>query len=635
MPDAAMFDAISDAVPAVPGGAPAAAVPNMATPHAPWVPEESAWEQAAGLVEWDVPYEQLCVPDGHRNRWFVGGRINASTTCVDRHAAADPDRIAIRWEGEPGDSRLISYSELLDEVTALARALRGLGIEPGDVVALHLGGIPELVVALLACARIGAVHAVLPTPLPSEALADRLQGLAARVLMTQDGAWRRGTVLPLKRRADEALTAVAGIEHTIVVRRTGIDVAWYEGDRWYHDLVAGTRNGTPGSGGEAVSLPSDHPLLVMNLANRDGRPVVITHGVGPLLVAAATIHEWGVADGETLWCAGDVSWQGVASHGIYGPLARGATAVLYEGTLDVPTPARAWEMMRRHRVTTLMTTPSVLRTMRGWAAGLPDATAPDTLRRIVTFGEAADQSLRAWAATELGRPMPVADGWGQIELGGIAHLDAPLHPERLPTAGLCVVGPDGEQVPVGEAGELVLTKAWAGEMLPATGATARATDEHWTAHPGWYVTGDRVRRDPDGGFEFLGRTDEVVSLHGQLVSITEVKEALMGHPFVRLADVVERRDVGGGRYLAAAIVLDETQAPIGDLPVIARDLHEAVRDSLGGLARPRALLFVDRFGDELRGDERRRAIAALPLTDSPEPKVISWAQIVAAAEHLT
>lgn len=605
-------------------------------PEQSWAPNDQDWRRAAALVDWHRDFDTVWRPNGIRGHWFPGGRLNVSTNCVDRHARTRGDQVAIRWEGELGDRRDITYAELLADVTTLARALRSLGVQPGDVVALHLGWIPEIVAAMLACARVGAVHAVLPTPLPAEALADRLEGLAAKILFTQDGAWRRGTVLPLKVRADEALTAVAGIEHTIVVRRTGIDVAWYEGDRWYHDLVAGGRSGARRSGGEAVDLPSDHPLLLMNLANRGGRPVVVTHATATLLVSAAAIQEWGVGEGETIWCAGDVSWLGVLAHGIYGPLSRGVTAVMYEGTLDVPTHARAWEIMRHHGVTTLLTTPSVLRTMRGWAPALgAGAHAPETLRRVVTFGESAEPALRAWAATELGQGrVTVADGWGQVELGGIVHLDRPLDPGSLPDVRPEIVDARGIPVPDGEAGELVLTLAWAGEMLPATGAVAAATDGHWTTLPGRYTTGDRVRRTADGTLEYLGRTDEVVSLSGQLVSISEVKEMLLDHPFVKQADVVERRDLQGGRYLAAAVVLDPVMAPSGDLTAIARDLNETVRDNLGGLARPRMLIFVDRFGDELRGDERRRALASLPIGDTPEPKRVTWAQVLAAAEHL-
>jgi acetyl-CoA synthetase len=623
-----------------------------------WEPDETAWRRAADLVEWSTPFRAVWEHRDGRASWFPGGRLNASVTCVDRHAAVDPDRLAISWEGEPGDRRSITYGELLVEVSTLARGLRSIGVGPGDVVALHLGLVPEAAVAMLACARIGAVHAVLPAPLPAEALADRLESLGARVLFTQDGAWRHGTVLPLKVRADEALTAVAGIEHTIVVRRTGMDVAWYEGDRWYHDLVAadrgrtrraprprgranapdpaadlvdGTRS-TSRVGGEAVDLPSDHPLYMISQAHRRGRPVVVTHGLANTLVTAAALHEWGVGEGPRLWSAGDVSWLAVQTHGIYGPLARGVTTVLYEGTLDVPTHARAWEIMRRHEVTTMMTTPSVLRTMRGWAPALADTSPVESLRRVVLYAEPSEPALRDWAASDLShRPVVVADGWGQVELGGIVHLSRPLDPELVPSVDPAIVDASGSPVPDGETGELVLTRGWAGAMLPGTGDVAAATDHHWTNRPGLYTTGDQARRTPEGGLEFLGRTDEVVSLSGQLVAISEVRQTLLDHPFVERADVFERRDTQGGRYLSAAVVLDRATAD-QDLTSVARDLNETVRDNLGGVARPRMLIFVDRFGDELRGDERRRALAGLPLGDTPEPKRVTWAQVLAAAD---
>lgn len=611
-----------------------------------WLPDEDAWRRAAHLVEWSRPFDAVVDPAGDRVRWFPGGMLNASTTCVDRHAALDPDRVAVSWEGEPGDRRTVTYAELLAEVSTLARALRALGVVPGDVVALHLGLLPETVVAMLACARIGAVHAVLPTPLPAEALADRLEGLAAKVLFTQDGAWRHGTVMPLKVRADEALTAVAGIEHTIVVRRTGIDVAWYEGDRWYHDLVAADRGGSrrdghdggrprARAGGEPVDLPSDHPLLLISQAHRGGRPVVVTHAHAGLLVSAAAVHEWGIAEGGRIWNAGDVSWLAVQAHGVYAPLARGESTVLYEGTLDVPTHARAWEIMRRHEVTTMLTTPSVLRTMRGWTPALADATAPGMLRRVVLYAEPSEPALRGWAAEDLGHhQVAVADGWGQVELGGIVQVSAPVEPGLLPSTGPVIVDEEGHEVPEGESGELVLTRGWAGVMLPGIGDVAAATDHHWQARPGVYTTGDRARRTADGDLEFLGRTDEVVSLSGQLVSLGEVRDILLGHPFIQRADVVERRDSQGGRYLAAAVVLDPSLASGVDVDAVARDLSETVRDSLGGVARPRMVIVVDRFGDELRGDERRRALAVLPLGDTPEPRRVTWAQVMAAAEHL-
>lgn len=619
---------------------PESAEPERAGPEkdgAVWSADDDAWQRASELVTWSQPFDAVTEVVGDRVSWFPGGQLNASVTCVDRHAEADPDHVAISWEGEPGDLRTVTYAELLVEVSTLARALRTLGVGRGDVVALHLGLLPETVVAMLACARIGAVHAVLPTALPAEALADRLEGLAAKVLFTQDGAWRHGTILPLKVTADEALTAVAGIEHTIVVRRIGMDVAWYEGDRWYHDLLLADRGRARGrakSGGEAEDLPSDHPLLLINQAHRRGRAVVVTLGLASTLVSSAALHEWGVAEGGRTWNAGDISWLAVQAHAVYGPLSRGETTVLFEGTLDVPTHARAWEIMRRHEVTTLLTTPSVLRTMRGWAPALAGTTAPESLERVVMFAEPSEPALREWAATDLGqRPVTVADGWGQVELGGIVHVSRPVDPDLLPSVGMAIVDESGQPVAEGEAGELVLTRAWAGAMLPATGATAAVTDHHWTARPGVYTTGDRARLTPEGHFEFLGRTDEVVSLSGQLVSMREVRDTLLEHPFIARADIVQRRAPQGGHYLLAAVVLDPGLAQADPLAV-ARDLNESVRESLGGVARPRMIVFVDRFGDELRGDERRRAIAGLPLGDTPEPKHVTWSRIVAAAQHL-
>lgn len=599
------------------------------------MPEQLApgqgWAGAADLVDWLVPYESLWQPnESGSGSWFCGGRLNAAQACVDRHAEADPERLAIRWEGEPGDRRNLTYAQLRTEVVRLARALRGLGVGQGDVVALHLGWVPETVVAMLACARIGAVHAVLPTALPGEALADRLEQLDARILFTQDGAWRHGSVLPLKVRADEALSASGGIEHTIVVRRTGMDVGWYEGDRWYHDLVAERRSGRRAAADEPVAVAAADPLLVSHLANRAGRPVAVTHGVGTLLVTAAALHQYGIAEGRTIWCAGDVSWLGVQTHGIYGPLACGATAVMYEGTLDVPTPARAWDIMRRHGVETLLTTPSVIRTMRGWAESLERPRASAALKRVVTLGEPVDASLREWERNHLGEgSVSVADGWGQMQLGGIVFLDDPVDGARLPDPGAAVVGPDGQPVADGEVGELVLTHAWAATMSAGDGPAAAATADHWTRVPGSYWTGDLVRRH-EGRLEFLGRTDQVVSLHGQLVSLTEVKELLLDHPYVAHADVFERVDLGGGRHLAAAVVLAGVDADVPAAAVV-RDLGSTVRDALGGIARPRTVIVLDRIGDELRGDERRRALAALPLPEGLDPRHVAWSEVLHTA----
>ena len=636
----------------------------MADLGVPGAPDLAAWEPILRGMPWRQTPTAWWEPGPHHGTWFPGGRINASTALVSAHAERDPDRTAIHWEGEPGDRRSLTYGQLDDEVQALARGLRSLGVGAGDVVALHLGWVPETVVAMLACARVGAAYAVIPTPLPSEAMADRLVTLGPKVLFTQDGAWRHGTVLPLKARADEALSAVAGIEHTVVVRRTGIDIGWFEGDRWYHDLVATARPGRVRVGGESVARQADsaadveagHPLVLVSLAHRRGRPVTIALGGAAVVASSLMVHRAGIAAGDVLWCAGDVSWLGTQVHGVYGPLAAGDTAVVYEGTVTVPTPARAWEIMARYRVTTLITTPSVLRTMRSLAMHLNEPPALAALQRVVSFGETMDPEVRAWAASGL-RPegVAVADGWGQVELGGIVMIDAPVDRHGMPDLGAVVVDREGRPVAPGVTGELVLTRPWAGAMVEAWGSREVLDPAAWERAPGAYATDDLARVDEAGQVEFLGRADEIVSVSGQLVSLMEIRAVLAEHPFVAAVDVIERRDHAGGRYLAAAVVLtSEAAAATGSagsagpagagvsgggagaaLSAVARELGQSVRETLGGLARPRLIMVVDRYGDELRGDERRRALAGIPVPDLHEPRRVTWAQILAAAEHTT
>ncbi len=594
---------------------PAAAAPDLAR-----------WAPVADGLPWSRRPEHLWVGGPRGGTWFPGGRLNAATACVGAHAVRTPDAMAVRWEGEPGDHRSLTYAALDEQVGTFAAGLRTLGVGVGDVVALHLGWLPETVVSLLACARIGAVTAVIPTPLPPEAMADRLTTIRARVLVTADGAWHHGTVLPLKAWADEALSAVGAIDHTVVVQRTGADVPWYEGDRWYHDLLAAGQSG-PGRE-EPADVAAEHPLVLVSLPHRRGRPLTVALGTAATVASAVAVHRFGIADGPVLWCAGDVSWLGTQVHGIYGPLAAGGTAVMYEGTVDVPTYERAWQILRTYSVTTLLTTPSVLRTMRSWSVQPEGPAAAADLRRVVAFGEPMDGPLREWAARGFGGDVSVADGWGQVELGGIVRLDAPVEPARMPDLGERIVDPAGRPVRPGEVGELVLTRPWAGALVGVHGPAEAIDEAHWARLPGSYTTGDIVRLHEDGSLEFLGRTDEVVSVSGQLVSLNEVRAVLLEHPFVEAAEVLERGDAQGVRVLAAAVVL---RAGAGtDLAAVARELGLAVRETLGGLARPRLLLVLDRFGDELQGPARRRALAGIPVGEGSQPTRVTWEQVLAA-----
>ena len=583
------------------------------------------WRRVADDLVWSHPYEDVFRARPPYDEWFPGGRLNLSVNCVDRHLDTGADRVAIYWEGEPGDRLEITYQALHDDVVALTAGLRRLGVGEGDRVALHLGWLPEAVTAMLACARISAEYTVIPVPLPVEALALRLNEFSPRVLFTQDGGWRHGAILPLKARADDALEATSSVEHTVVVRRTGVQVNWFEGDRWYDDVVATA----PAGAGSAVDVASDHLVATVHLANRRGHPVALRHGTANLAVCGLAVHRHGLAEGDVFWCAGDLAWLGVQVHGVFGPLLEGCSTVMYEGTLDVPAPDRAWSILERYQVTSLLTSPSVVRSLRGWSLTAP-ADSTDSLRRVTAIGERLDADLRSWLTTVTGDGVAVADGWGQVELCGIVAIDKPVARDRLPDPGFTLLDERGCPVASGDSGEWVMLNPWPGTLRAVDSAGGDPTQSHWTRHPGHYATGDMARRTDGGALEFLGRIDEVVSVSGQLVSLSEVRDALLDQPFVADAEVVERSDQRTGRSLAAFVVL-QPGAP-SDVATV-RDLQDAVRELLGGLSRPRAMLVLDRFGPGLDGSVRQKALAALAASSASEtePVRITWEQVLAAA----
>ena len=592
----------------------------------------AGWEEAAGALAWSRPWSAVYRDDRPGGTWFPDGVLNASVNCLDRHLSERGEQVAIHWEGETGDRRTITYGALHTEVVAFAEALRGLGVKPGDRVALHLGWLPETVVAMLACARLGVVHGLLPASLPADALADRLSDLAPRVLVTQDGALRHGLIVPSKNRADEALAAAGAVEATVVVRRIGVDVAWYEGDRWYHDLVAaprpGTRKAPAAVVGEAALVPADHPLLIVPLAHRRGRPTWIVHRTGGYLVAAATSHSRALTTrpDDVFWCAAEIAWIGGQSHGVYGPLACGATIVMSEGTLDVPTRSRAWEIIERYGVNSLVTTPSVVRNLRQWVDTPPARADLSSLRLIVTLGERIDSETRNWLNFEVGGGRAlIANAWGQTELAGLVTVTAaPGDPSGgVPDPGLEVFDAGGRPVAAGETGELVLLHPWPGAFLDAEGA-----DSWWSPYPGAYATGDEARREDDGRLTILGRRDPVVSISGQQVSLTEVAQILEEHPLLEGVDVVAVPDERRGQALCACVVLDQ-KAEAGN--ALAGELRNYVHDALGGLARPHTVAFVEAFPADLSPEARRRALRLVCTANPAEWFTVTAAQLAAAA----
>ena len=572
------------------------------------------WQDEAARLDWARPWTQVYEPGARGGRFFVDGEVNVAVNCLDRHVLSGGDRVALYWEGEPGDRRQMSYRELQAEVCALAAALSELGVETGDRVALHLGWLPETVVAMLACARIGAVFALLPAPLPPDALADRLGDLRPTVLFTQDAAWRHGVMLPLKARADEALAAAETIQHSVVVHRTGVDITWYEGDHWYHDLLARGRT-LPNRPPAAHS--TDQPLLVVYLANRRGRPAGIVHGSGGLLTYAQALHRHGFAPGDNhvFWCAVDISWLAGQTHGVLGPLAVGDTALMFEGMLDTPSHARTWQLIARYGVTALVTTPSVVRSLRQWVDAPPGEQVA-SLQRITTIGEPIETDTRDWLRAEVGRGHAVvADGWGQTELGGVVSV-APTDGLGPPDPGLDIVDAAGVSVPRGQSGQLVLRHPWPGLMLGWLGGNEAAASLH-----GLYATGDLAQHTPDGGVHVLGRTDPVVSVSGQLVAAAEVRDVLLEHPLVEAAEVIDRPDRRTGQRVVACVVLVDDATPGDEL---ARELAAFVHQLLGGLARPGTVAFCESWPADLERDVLRSALASLCASaDRPSLRIDS------------
>jgi acetyl-CoA synthetase len=592
-----------------------------------------AWRAAAGRLSWERPADRTHVPGPGGGSWFPGGMLNVCANCLDRHLAERGDRVAFHWEGEPGDRRAITYRELHAEVCAFAAGLERLGVGPGDRIALHAGLIPEAVVAMLACARLGAVHAFMAAALPADVLADRLADFDPKLLLTQDGSWRHGVIIPLKARADEAMAAAAAVERTVVVRRTGVDVPWYEGDLWYDDLIGDDRSRAAEA--RPPALASEHPLLVAYIANRRGRPTGFLHGSAGLLTAAATLHADGLtgADDDVLWFPVDVAWIAGQTHAVYGPLTCGATSVIFEGMLDTPSHDRAWEIIERYRVTTFFTTPSVVRNLRRWSDSPPGERELGSLRHVATGGENIEPDLRDWLATEVGRGSAlVSDGWGQTELGGVVTLtDTPNGPDALPDPGVEVVDGEGRSLPPGVEGELVLRHPWAGAFQGIWNDDGSAVRRYWERYPGAYATGDRAVRSHDGSLTLLGRIDPVVSVSGQLVSLTEVREALLEHPFVEAAEVIDCPDRGSGHAIVACVFLSGSPPPGDEL---ARALRAHARERLGGLAQPRTVAFVEDCPDDLPRDRLRSALQMLCAADSSESLSLSAAQIRAAAAGL-
>lgn len=584
------------------------------------------WARQAERLTWAREWEQvLDWSNPPFAKWFVGGALNIAYNCVDRHVEAGRgDKVAIHWVGEPGDTRTITYADLLKSVSQAANTLTELGVTAGDRVAIYLPMIPEAVVAMLACARVGAPHSVVFGGYSVDALATRIEDAGAKVVITADGGYRRGEPSALKPIVDDAVARCASVEHVLVVRRTGEDVTWGERDLWWHETVeqADDRH-------EPQAFDSEHPLFILYTSGTTGKPKGILHTSGGYLTQVSYTH-WAVfdlkADTDVHWCAADIGWITGHSHMVYGPLSNGATEVMYEGTPDTPHPGRFWEIVDRYRVSVLYTAPTLIRTMMKWGSDIPAKYDLSSLRILGSVGEPINPEAWMWYREHIGHDRtPVVDTWWQTETGGMMISPLPgvtatkpgsaMGP--LPGISADVVNDDAESVPNGGGGFLVLRKPWPAMLRTIWGDDKRFVDTYWSqfgagANAGdeWvYFAGDGAKRDEDGALWLLGRVDDIMVISGHNISTTEVESALVSHPAVAEAAVVGAADPTTGQAIAAFVIARSTVETAGESgDQLKADLRNHVAKTLSPIAKPRSIIFVGELPKTRSGKIMRRLL---------------------------
>ncbi|QWF22687.1 acetate--CoA ligase [Nocardioides sp. LMS-CY] len=589
---------------------------------------EGFWAEQAERLDWSQKWDRvLDWDDAPFAKWYVGGRLNAAYNCVDRHVEAGRgDRVAIHWVGEPvdsqgnADSRDITYAQLQDEICRAANALTELGVRTGDRVAIYLPMIPEAVVAMLACARIGAPHTVVFGGFSADALASRLEDCQAKVVITSDGGYRRGAPSALKPAVDEARTKTSQnghvVEKVVVVRRTGQDVAWDDAvDMWWHDVVdsASTQH-TP------EAFDSEHPLYVMYTSGTTGKPKGILHTTGGYLTGAAYTH-WAVFDlkpeTDVYWCSADIGWVTGHSYLVYGPLANGATQVMYEGTPDSPERGRWWKIIQDYQVTIFYTAPTAIRSFMKQGREIPDKYDMSSLRILGSVGEPINPEAYVWYRHVIGGDRtPVVDTWWQTETGMIMISPLPGVTAGKPGSAMTpipgvsaeVVNEAGEPVPNGSGGYLVLTQPWPAMLRTIWGDDERFRDTYWSrfAKEGFYFAGDGAKKDDDGDIWVLGRVDDVMNVSGHRLSTTEIESALVSHPKVAEAAVVGAKDADTGQAVCAFVILREDAGDGGD--DIVKELRQHVRKEIGPIATPRQIMIVPELPKTRSGKIMRRLL---------------------------
>ena len=572
---------------------------------------EGFWaRQAADLLHWDTDWHTICEWELPFAKWFIGGQLNVSYNCLDRHVLAGKgDKVAIHWEGEPGDTRAITYAQLLDEVQRFANALKGLGVGKGDRVNIYLPMIPEAAIAMLACARIGAAHSVVFGGFSSQSLADRINDAEAKALITADGGYRRGDVFALKSQADEAMASTPSITACVVVQRGNNDVEMQTGrDHWYHELIAAADPVCP-----SEPMDSEQLLFLLYTSGTTGKPKGIMHTTGGYLTQVAFTHKYVFdlhPETDVFWCTADVGWVTGHSYIVYGPLANGATQVMYEGVPNYPANDRFWAIVEKYKVTILYTAPTAIRTFMKWGGQEPAKHDLSSLRLLGSVGEPINPEAWMWYREHIGGGRcPIVDTWWQTETGGIMISPLPgattTKPGSatfpLPGIGAELVDDEGKHVERG-GGYLTLTRPWPSMLRGIWGDEERYRDTYWSRFPGRYFAGDGAKLDDDGYLWLLGRVDDVMNVSGHRISTTEVESALVSHPSVAEAAVVGANDATTGQAIIAYVILRS------GLEVDETVLRDHVAHEIGAIAKPKAIYFTPDLPKTRSGKIMRRLL---------------------------
>jgi acetyl-CoA synthetase len=575
---------------------------------------EGFWARQAAELDWFEDWDKILDWESPYAKWFVGGKLNVAHNCVDRHVeAGHGDQVAYHWEGEPGDTRTITYAELLDEVQRAANALKELGVGKGDRVAVYLPMIPELPITMLACARIGAVHSVVFGGFSAAALRDRINDSECKVLVTADGGHRRGSVASLKPAADEALEETPSIEKVLVVKRGDSDVEMADGrDVWWHEVVASQDADCP-----PEPMDSEDLLYLLYTSGTTGKPKGIMHTTGGYLTQVAYTHRYVFdldPDNDVYWCAADIGWVTGHSYIVYGPLANRATSVMYEGVPNFPAEDRFWSIIERYGVTQLYTAPTAIRAFMKWGDHHPADHDLSSLRLLGSVGEPINPEAWMWYHENIGGGRcPIVDTWWQTETGGIMISPLPgattTKPGSatfpLPGISADIVDDKGDPVGVPGGGYLILDQPWPAMLRGIWGDDQRFRDTYWSRFPGRYFAGDGAKRDEDGYFWLLGRVDDVMNVSGHRISTTEVESALVSHPSVAEAAVIGRADAQTGQAIAAFVT------PRGGFDgdeELAKELRDHVAKMISPIAKPASVLFTHDLPKTRSGKIMRRLL---------------------------